>query len=445
MRLGEMCEQIRRGEELASADIESFISLVASRELDNAEIEDWLRAVFQHGLSSRAKVILTKAMMESGEILRWDESEIDTSLIVDKHSTGGVGDKMSLMLAPALAACGLYVPMLAGRGLGHTGGTIDKLESIPGFSTAISPSKMKEIVLNVGCCIAAQSDLIAPADGILYALRDVTGTIASPPLITASIISKKVAEGITSLLLDVKSGSAAFMRTEEEAIELAQSMVDTATGLGVKTVAQVTRMSNPIGSMVGNSLEVIESVEVMQGNGPGDTEDLVSLQGGQLLLMAGVVHDLHAGVEKIRIALQDGSALERFRRLCIAQGVEESIAEQLCIEPRSVLPMASEVSQISAEKTGFITKLSALQCAKVAVELGAGRKEFGDDIKPSVGLQFHFAIGDEIIRDQTWVSVHHEGPLKHEHLQKLRDAIVIGSTPKEPRPRLISIVKKTKR
>ena len=231
------------------------------------------------------------------------------------------------------------------------------------------------------------------------------------------------------------------MRTEEEAIELAQSMVDTATGLGVKTVAQVTRMSNPIGRMVGNSLEVIESVEVMQGYGPGDTSDMVALQGAQLLLMAEVVQDLQAGVEKIQIVLQDGSALERFRRLCIAQGVEESIAGQLCIEPRSVLPMASEISQISAVKSGFVTELSALQCAEVAVELGAGRKEFGDDIEPSVGLQFHFGIGDEIIRDQTWLSIHHEGPLKHEHLQKLRDAIVIGSTPKGLRQRLISTVK----
>ncbi len=438
MRLGEMCEQIRSGEEIASTDIESFITLVARRELSNAEVEEWLRAVYQHGLSSRAKVILTKAMMESGEILRWDDCDIDTSLVVDKHSTGGVGDKMSLMLAPALAACGLYVPMLAGRGLGHTGGTIDKLESIPGFCTDISPSKMKEIVLEVGCCIAAQSDLIAPADGLLYALRDVTGTIASLPLITASIISKKVAEGITSLLLDVKSGSAAFMRSEEEAIKLAQSMVDTATGLGVKTVAQVTRMSNPIGRMVGNSLEVIESVEVMQGRGPDDTVELVTLQGGQLLLMAGVADDLQTGVALIRKSLQDGSALARFRRMCIAQGVEESIAGQLCVEPRAVLPMASEISEITAGKSGFITEISARQCAEVAGDLGAGRKDIDDDIKPSVGLHFNLVVGDEIIRDQTWVSVHHEGPLKSEHLDKLRAAIEIGSTAKEPLQRLIS-------
>ena len=438
MRLGEMCEQIRRGEEIASTDIESFIALVARRELSNAEVEEWLRAVYHHGLSNRAKVILTKAMMESGEILRWDDCDIDTSLVVDKHSTGGVGDKMSLMLAPALAACGLYVPMLAGRGLGHTGGTIDKLESIPGFCTDISPSQMQEIVLEVGCCIAAQSDLIAPADGLLYALRDVTGTIASLPLITASIISKKVAEGITSLLLDVKCGSAAFMRSEEEAMELAQSMVDTATGLGVKTVAQVTRMSDPIGRMVGNSLEVLESVEVMQGNGPGDTVELVVLQGGQLLLMAGVVNDLKDGLKMIRASLQDGSALARFRRMCIAQGVEETIAGQLCIEPRAVLPKARVISRVRAEKDGFINGFSALPLAQVAGEIGAGRKNFGDVIIPSVGLQFDLGIGDDISRGQIWLSVHHEAPLRPEQLDKLSAAIEIGSVSKEPLERLIS-------
>jgi thymidine phosphorylase len=230
------------------------------------------------------------------------------------------------------------------------------------------------------------------------------------------------------------------MSSDEEAIKLAQSMVDTSTGLGVKTVAQVTRMSDPIGRMVGNSLEVIESVEVMQGRGPDDTVELVTLQGGQLLLMAGVADDFQTGVALIQQSLQDGSALARFRSMCIAQGVKESIAGQLCVEPRAVLPMASEISEIGAGKSGFITEISARQCAEVAGDLGAGRKDIDDEIKPSVGLQFHLVVGDEIIRDQTWLSVHHEGPLKSEHLDKLCAAIEIGSAAKEPVQRLICML-----
>ena len=221
--------------------------------------------------------------MHSGAVLTWDSARP----IADKHSTGGVGDKMSLMLAPALAACGAEVPMLAGRGLGHTGGTIDKLEAIPGFNCALTPEQMSSIVDQIGCCIAAQNEAIAPADGLLYAIRDVTNTVDSIPLITASIVSKKAAEGLQALVLDVKCGQAAFMKTESQAMELAQSMVRVAQGLGIKTMAQITDMNQPIGTHIGNALEVIESIHVLNGKGPQDTINLVAMQGGALLWLLG--------------------------------------------------------------------------------------------------------------------------------------------------------------
>ena len=267
ININRMVTNITSGKELSSGEIEQFIELVGLHELSENQIEPWLKAVHQYGLSSKETTILTKAMRDTGMVLSWPE---DHHLFADKHSTGGVGDKMSIPLAPALAACGLKVPMLSGRGLGHTGGTIDKLESIPGFNTSQNPENMQGIIASVGCCIAAQSAEIAPADGLLYAIRDVTNTVDSIPLICASIISKKAAENPKSLVLDVKCGSAAFMQTESEARELATAMVETAKGLGINTLAQLTRMDHPIGTSIGNSLEIIESIEILQGKGQRD-------------------------------------------------------------------------------------------------------------------------------------------------------------------------------
>ena len=284
--------QVVAGEVMDSELLESFIESVASRNVEISLVEQWLKVVHKHGISVSETTQLTKGMMLSGSIIQWE----DNSLVVDKHSTGGVGDKMSLMLAPILAACGLKVPMLAGRGLGHTGGTIDKLESIPGFDCSLTPQQMQQQVEEIGCCIAAQNSAIAPADGLLYAIRDVTGTIDSIPLITASIISKKAAEGLGSLVLDVKCGSAAFMQTLDDATELAKSMVGAAKGLGINTVAQITEMDYPIGKYVGNSLEIIGSIEVLQGKGSQDTFDLVKLQCQELLVKSGKANS-HSNAE----------------------------------------------------------------------------------------------------------------------------------------------------
>ena len=283
-----------------------FIRSVATRSIPVSSIEKWLKSVHRNGISVEETTVLTREMMESGSILNWN----DNRLVVDKHSTGGVGDKMSLMLAPALAACGLKIPMLAGRGLGHTGGTIDKLESIPGFNCLLSPEQMQKQVNEIGCCIAAQNDSIAPADGLLYAIRDVTNTIDSIPLITASIISKKAAEGLGSLVLDVKCGSAAFMKTQSDAEALAKSMVGAAKGLGINAIAQITKMDYPIGKYVGNSLEVIGSIEILQGNGSSDTRELVVIQGSSLLIQSGLVSNKHDAEKMICSVLDNGQALE---------------------------------------------------------------------------------------------------------------------------------------
>ena len=276
-----LIEQVVASTQMSGELLEQFIKSVASRNVDLKLVEKWLKAIHQHGISGAETTQLTKGMMHSGEMIQW----LDNSLVVDKHSAGGVGDKMSLMLAPILAACGLKVPMLAGRGLGHTGGTIDKLESIPGFNCSLNPSEMKHQVREISCCIAAQNDAIAPADGLLYAVRDVTNTIDSVPLITASIISKKAAEGLGALVLDVKCGSAAFMQSLSDAEELATSMVEAAKGLGIKTIAQITQMDYPIGRYIGNSLEVLGSINVLKGKGSSDTLEIVLLQCEELLVM----------------------------------------------------------------------------------------------------------------------------------------------------------------
>ncbi len=440
MSFAEMCEKIRNREKFPHVFIENFVQQVANNKIPVEQVEEWLRAVYEFGLHDDAKIALTKSMMESGEIITWEDAGINRDFVVDKHSTGGVGDKMSIMLAPALAACGLYVPMLAGRGLGHTGGTIDKLEAIPGFSTDINPKRMKEIVLDVGCCIAAQSSIIAPADAILYAVRDVTGTVASIPLITASIISKKAAEGISSLVLDVKTGIAAFMQSEGAAIELAKSMVDAANGLGVNTIAQVTTMNSPIGNKVGNSLEILESVKVLNGEGPLDTIELVSLQGGALLHMTGKSTTIEEGKMMIREVLSDGSALECFRKMCVSQGVEDDIANKLCTEPEKILPCSSKKTVLYSSKSGFISKLNAMTFAKIACELGAGRQKLGDVINHGVGLEFNHCLGDEINEGDAWLIVHHDNNLNSEKIEILEGAMECSNDPIEASSRLICVI-----
>jgi len=344
------------------------------------------------------------------------------------------------MLAPALAACGLKVPMLAGRGLGHTGGTIDKLESIPGFNCNLTPQQMQDTVQKIGCCIAAQNDAIAPADGLLYAIRDVTQTIDSIPLITASIISKKAAEGLHSLVLDVKCGSAAFMKTQQDAIQLAQSMVAVASGLGIKCQAQITSMDNPIGSHIGNSLEVIESIEVLQGKGHQDTRNLVIMQASALLLLSNIVETTAEGDAMISQVLDDGSALNKFEQMCICQGVSIEIASMLCQNPRNVLPMSNTKIEMISTKTGHVSSINSLNLADVARKHGAGRFDIEDIIIPEVGFIITKNIGDKIDSGQCWMEFYYTTEPTDEEISLLNSSIMISQQEIMPQPRLITVV-----
>ena len=431
-----LIEQVIAGEVMDSELLGSFIKSVASRNVEISLVEQWLKVVHKHGISVSETTQLTKGMMLSGSIIQWE----DNSLVVYKHSPGGVGDKMSLMLAPILAACGLKVPMLAGRGLGHTGGTIDKLESIPGFDCSLTPQQMQQQVEKIGCCIAAQNSAIAPADGLLYAIRDVTGTIDSIPLITASIISKKAAEGLGSLVLDVKCGSAAFMQTLDDATELAKSMVGAAKGLGINTVAQITEMDYPIGKYVGNSLEIIGSIEVLQGKGSQDTFDLVKLQCQELLVKSGQANS-HSDAELlIQEVIDNGEALAKFKEMCMMQGVSQTTAQQLVDNPTDVLKSSQQITEITAEYTGFLQSIDSMTLADIARKHGAGRYSIEDEVVPEIGFEILAQRGAKIDAGDVWLKFHHNEYLTDEEVAKLTDSLKLSSQKITVKSRLIHIV-----
>jgi thymidine phosphorylase len=431
-----LCASIEAQTAMDKNDLQSFIDGVAERTLPIEDITRWLKTVHAHGMSVEDTVALTTGMMHSGAVLQWEKDRP----VADKHSTGGVGDKMSLMLAPALAACGANVPMLAGRGLGHTGGTIDKLESIPGFNCALNPKQMQSIVDVVGCCIAAQNEAIAPADGLLYAIRDVTDTVDSIPLITASIVSKKAAEGLQALVLDVKCGQAAFMKTEPEAIALAQSMVNTAKGLGIRTMAQITDMNQPIGTHIGNALEIIESIEVLSGRGPQDTINLVAMQGGAILWLLGMSETEEVGRQMITESLNDGRALTRFKQMCLAQGTTDEVAHQIVSNPRAILAHATHVTQFTPHESGWIESVDSMTLAKVAREHRAGRFAITDAIDPAVGFILHAVKGDAIHSGDSWIEFHHNMPLTSEQKSRLEAAVRITTGQTQPVERLLKVI-----
>ena len=431
-----LCASIQKNESMMMADLSLFIEGVAQRQIPVENIEKWLRSVHAHGISVDETTALTRGMMNSGAVLEWQGPKN----VADKHSTGGVGDKMSLILAPALAACGLRIPMLAGRGLGHTGGTIDKLESIPGFNCDLTPKQMQDAVQRIGCCIAAQNDAIAPADGLLYAIRDVTNTVDSIPLITASIVSKKAAEGLNALVLDVKCGKAAFMKTEQDALALAKSMVGAAKGLGIKTVAQITDMNEPIGSHVGNALEILGSIYVLQGKGSKDTRGLVELQGGQLLSLTGIASSLEQGIQMVSEVLENGEALRFFVEMCVQQGTERKVAEQLANEPEHVLPKSKHVTSVVATESGYVQSIDAMALAEVTRELGAGRFSMSDSINHGIGYVLETSKNQHVSKGQSWVLVHHDIPLSPQHLTQISDALEIGIRATPEFQRLIRIV-----
>ena len=422
-----------------SEAIRDLVQGVVDGSLSDDELTDWLRGVYDEGLAEPEIIALTEAMRDSGDVLEWgpDISE----LIVDKHSTGGVGDKVSLVLAPALAACGLRVPMISGRGLGHTGGTLDKLESIPGFRVEISTDDLRGQVNRIGVAMVGQSDALVPADCRMYALRDVTGTVASIPLITSSIVSKKAAEGLSALVLDVKFGRAAFMVERERAEELARSMVDAANGMGIRTTAVLTSMEHPLGCAIGNSLEVLESVESLCGSGPEDLEELVCVQGGILLHATGLAEDAQTGAVMIHDSLQDGSAFERFRLMVEAQGGDASILDSDASLMRGLGLMDPNLNttELSVGESGWVEGIDAMAIARVCLGLGAGRIRLGDSVDHAVGVILEAQVGDRLEEGEPWMVLYHRNEVDRGTLEGLLDSITLSDEEIRPESRIAEV------
>jgi pyrimidine-nucleoside phosphorylase len=404
-------------------EIDYFIAEYSKGRIPDYQVSAWLMACFLNGLDEQETFYLTDAMLHSGNIV--DLSSIKQPK-VDKHSTGGVGDKVSLVLAPAAAACGVVVPMTSGRGLGFSGGTLDKLESIPGFNVNLSEKAFVRVLEEVGYAMTGQTDTLAPADRKLYALRDVTGTVENISLITASILSKKVAEGADSIVMDVKTGSGAFIKTLDGSRKLASSLMKTARLLGKRVSCVISSMDQPLGSTVGNSLEVIESVACLRGEGPGDLRELVTLLGGYMLMQARLVDDVEAGVEKIERVLNDGSAFERFMHSVECQGGDVS-----SIEDTGNLPHARFSEQVYGESTGFVNSMNTELIGVAAIYLGAGRFTKDDRIDPATGITVHRKIGDRVGRRDALVTLHYndDGDVK-KAAELVQHAYTIG--PEEP-------------
>uniref|UniRef100_A0A670ZSP6 Thymidine phosphorylase n=1 Tax=Pseudonaja textilis TaxID=8673 RepID=A0A670ZSP6_PSETE len=359
-----------------------------------------LMAIHLRGMEPSETMVLTREIAASGTTLDWPAEW--RGLLVDKHSTGGVGDKVSLPLAPALAACGCKVPMISGRGLGHTGGTLDKLESVPGFCVSQSPEQMKEILERVGCCIVEQSRHLVPADKVLYALRDVTATVDSLPLIISSILSKKMVEKLSALVLDVKFGSAALYHTLESAEHLARNLVSVGNQLGMKTAAVLSRMDEPVGARVGNSLEVLEALQCLEGGGPGDLRELVTTLGGLLLWQSGRASSVPTGATQIGQVLDNGAALRTFQAMLRAQGVEAEVSRLLCEgteEQRlAVLKVAGTQEELRAPEEGTVQQIQALPIAQVLHGLGAGRTQKGQPVNLRVGAELLVSPGKRVAK-----------------------------------------------
>jgi len=418
------------GEALDPDAIRGFIEGVTDGSVDDAAIAAFTMAVYLHGMTAAETVVLTRSMLESGDILRWDGLPGPT---VDKHSTGGVGDKVSLPLAGVLAACGAFVPMISGRGLGHTGGTLDKLESISGYRIDLSSEEIQGCVREVGAMIIGQTARLAPADRRLYAIRDVVGTVSSIPLITASTLSKKLAEGIGSLLLDVKVGSGGFMKTLPDARALAHSLVTVGQKGGTKVVALLTAMDEPIGVMIGNALEVVESVACLRGGGPEDLRQLVVAQAGQVLLMAGLADDTEQGAQMARAALDDGSALASFRAMVVRQG-----GDPKAIDDPSTLPSARLVDTLVASEAGYLQWLDAELVGRAVVALGGGRRVQEDPVDPAVGLILKRKVGARLEVGAPLLEIHANDSKRLEEAHVwLKKAIRVGSSAPPASPLLL--------
>ncbi|MEO9575397.1 MAG: thymidine phosphorylase [Tateyamaria sp.] len=410
-------------------ELKWFAQGLSDHTVTDAQAGAFAMAVCLNGLGDVGRVALTMAMRDSGRVLDWDVG----GPVLDKHSTGGIGDCVSLVLAPALAACGVFVPMISGRGLGHTGGTLDKLSAIPGLATELSVEQLHDVVTRAGCAIVGAGADIAPADKRLYAVRDVTSTVESLDLITASILSKKLAAGLDGLVLDVKVGSGAFMKDRAAANELAEALVKTANAAGCKTTALISDMSQPVAPALGNALEVAETMKVLTGQTKGKLVEMCASLGGVLLADARLVEDVQAGADAITGAIADGRAAERFGTMISAMGGPVQFVESWA----RFLPEATVIREIAAPASGYVTAIDGEALGMAVVDLGGGRKVEGEAMNLAVGLSDVVRIGTQVTRGEPLAVVHAGRASDADQAETaLRAAITIAASP-VPAPDLI--------
>ncbi len=411
MRVVDLIRRKRDAGELTREEIEFLIAGYTRNEIPDYQMAAWLMAVWLRGMSQAEIAALTEAMLHSGQVL--DFSDLPAKK-VDKHSTGGVGDKTSLIIAPVVAAGGLMVPMISGRGLGHSGGTLDKLESIAGFNVNLSLADFRRVLATCGCALIGQTAEIAPADKKIYALRDVTGTVESPALICGSIMSKKLAEGIDALVLDVKTGSGAFMKKEEDAVRVAELMVETGRRMGKKVVALITDMDQPLGRKAGNALEVEESIEVLDGRGPEDLRELCLELAAWMFYLGERAGSVAEGKKLAAEMIASGRARDKFREIIRLQGGDAMVVD----DPRR-LPRARRTLEVPSPASGYVAGTQCERFGVACVVLGGGREKKEDSIDPAVGLVFHKKVGEAVKKSEPLCTIHYNSETRLAEARKL--------------------------
>jgi pyrimidine-nucleoside phosphorylase len=431
MRAVDIIRKKRDAAELSREEIFFFVDGITHSRIPDYQSAALLMAIVWRGMTRAELAALTQAMIESGATLDWSELP---AAKVDKHSTGGVGDKTSLVIAPIVAAAGLYVPMISGRGLGHTGGTLDKLESIPGFRVNLPLGEFRSVLAATRCALIGQTPEIAPADKKLYALRDVTATVESPYLITASIMSKKLAEGIDALVLDVKTGDGAFLKKQEEAEDLADLLVETGTRTGKKVVALITSMDEPLGRTIGNALEVGECIEVLNGSGPKDLRDLSIELSAWMLALGGRTESVSDGRSLAAEMIVSGRARDTFREVICLQGGDPRV-----LDDPGILPRARYTARIDATHDGFLSKVQCERLGTASMVLGGGREKHEDAVDPAVGLVIHKLLGEPVRKGEALCTVHYNLDTRFAQAQKLlATCFEIGPEP----PAVLPLVRK---
>ncbi len=433
MRALDIISKKRDRLELSKDEITFLIDGYTRDEIPDYQMAAWAMAVLLNGMTHEETAHLTNAMANSGDVLNLAELN---SIIVDKHSTGGVGDKTTLSIAPMVAACGLAVGKMSGRGLGYSGGTIDKLESIPGYRAELSTEEFISQLKDIGIVLAGQSLDLAPADGKLYALRDVTGTVPSIPLIASSIMSKKIAAGAEAIVLDVKVGEGAFMKTYEDARELAEVMVNIGKLSNRRVIALLSPMGQPLGMAVGNALELKEAVLTLQGKGPDDYHEHCLNIASYMLMLGKKANSLEEARNMAQQSINDGTAFEKIRQFVVAQGGDLN-----CIDNLDLLAKAENVLEITAESSGYIAEVNAQDVGEASVILGGGRAKKGDFIDPAVGVMVYVKIGDHVEKGQKLFDVHYnKAELVQNAIDKLKESIKFSEQPVQPPPPNLGVI-----